>query len=714
MGLAASQARFLCITARKADCEYRSTELAQQKLDITKQISDISTQYAQAMNATKLIWSNEAVENDFGLTYSLLMMPSAANDYNPYMVTSPSGAIVLNSEYAAAAKAAGISKAGGVGSQVSRDKFISALAYGGIVTEETAKAITVYDYEVSGKDAVTGKLEFNDVENPSISSISWNPAAGMGSEPLDKSSVNAMTLEDLCLSETMGKQLVDWAKILLDGENQITSLEYSREEERLNDLLSKVSGFGTKKVDDDVVNQLKADYRNQKNSVVNPLADPETLRLESLVDQAQHIYDVDQRDIDGDDKLETVLINPATNNPILDHNKQPVTQDAAFEAIKAQLQADLDAHKALKSTINVESIQGEFNTSVNSLKGTNQLDDDGTTQITSTYSVVQNGVINHYQAELQEMTIGDILTGNIVLMANNNLAGTSSEERLETFVSNVTKLLDSMVAIFGYSETKDLSGQGLNVDDASSSALSFAYNMVKKTFLSLNDAVGTGSRTNNKSMVDNSAYLNAENYNRVGYMTDGAEYYGVSLTNMLRSFLTYYENALSGANSDYVVGKGVDSTIYVTDNLSYVYIGQAEEDAVTDMEAKSADFFDQLYNNILEYGWREDAATDDYEYLEAALKDGRYSMSSLNQDGYYYQTRYNETGYMVEVSDTDAIERAEAEFSSKKAELTYKEDSIDLKTKKLDAEISSLSTEYDTVKNLISKSIEKTFALFSN
>ena len=135
MGLAASQARFLCITARKADCEYKSTALAQEKLDITKQLSDISTKYAQSMNATKLIWQNEAITNDYGVTYSLLMMPTAANDYNPYMITSPSGAIVLNTEYAAAARAAGISKAGGVGSQESRDKFISALAYQGSVTK---------------------------------------------------------------------------------------------------------------------------------------------------------------------------------------------------------------------------------------------------------------------------------------------------------------------------------------------------------------------------------------------------------------------------------------------------------------------------------------------------------------------------------------------------------------------------------------------------
>ncbi len=37
-----------------------------------------------------------------------------------------------------------------------------------------------------------------------------------------------------------------------------------------------------------------------------------------------------------------------------------------------------------------------------------------------------------------------------------------------------------------------------------------------------------------------------------------------------------------------------------------------------------------------------------------------------------------------------------------------------MKSKKLDAEISSLSTEYDTVKQLISKSIEKTFQMFQN
>ena len=213
-------------------------------------------------------------------------------------------------------------------------------------------------------------------------------------------------------------------------------------------------------------------------------------------------------------------------------------------------------------------------------------------------------------------------------------------------------------------------------------------------------------------MTDNSAYANATNNNRIGQNSDGT-YTALSLSNMLSSFLTYYDNALNGTNSKYVVGKSVETSNFVTDDSGYYYIGKESGTSASQIE-RLADFFDEIYNNICEKGWREDSSIDDEEYMTSAIKDGRYAMASLNNDGYYYQTRYNETGYMEEVTDDDAIARAEAEFTRMKSELTYKEDSIDLKSKKLDAEISALSTEYDTVKNLISKSIEKTFTMFSS
>lgn len=692
MGLAASQARFLCLTARKADCEYKSTELAQQKLEITNQLSDISNEYSSAMNATKLMWSNDAIDGDYGLSYSLLMMPSAMNDYNPYMVTTPSGAIVLNSQYAKAAKAAGISKAGGGGTQESRDKFISALVGEGIVTSDTAKAITKYDYEIDEELSTDNKVVFKDNVQKN-GGIEWNPAAGMGAEPKNKASVDAMTLADLCMSELIGQQTVDWAKIMVpDG--QMTAKEVETEKKRLGDLVQNVS---TGTFDQNVSNQLSRDLANYKNTNSGKIGqaggptqeqyDKECARLEKLIEYTNNIENVDNQGF---------LID-ANDARIKDANGNDISKNGAMSLIQQQIKSDYDNFTATGSGVDFTNY---FNV--------DSYDLDKAQNGNKTFTVVQNGVINHYKDEIANMTLGDILSGNIVIMSNNGGASNA-----ETFSKQMLKMLDSLVAILGYSTTEDLTGKGLNVDEASAKALKFAYEMVKNTFLRPTDVSDTGSRYNDHSMTENSAYLNAENSNRIG--SDGdKKYYGLSLSNMMSAFLTYYDNALNGADSQYVVGKTLDTSIYVTDNSGYYYIAQGDADAVTTAAGKSADFFDELYNNILEHGWREDAAIDDSEYLESAIKDGRYSMSSLNQDGYYYQTRYNETGYMVEVSDTDAIARAEAEFTSKKAELTYKEDSIDLQTKQLDAEISSISTEYDTVKGLISKSIEKTFAMFSS
>lgn len=684
MGLAASQARFLCITARKADCEYKSTELAQQKLEITNQLSDISTEYSNAMNATKLMWSNDAVDGDFSMSYGLLMTPSVANDYNPYMVTTASGAIVLNSEYAAAAKAAGISKAGGIGSQDSRDKFIAALSYQGLITDTTSKAITRTDYEVdTDKTAAT-------------SGVDWNPAAGMGAIPKNKNSVAAMTLSDIINSSAIGKKTIDWAKVSANGKT--TKKEYTDETSRLQKLVSKAQ---TGNITDDIVNQLKRDKANYMSANPAPDStdtekrakyDADIKKFDELITQASYIQTTK-----ADDKGNITYTYKDANG-----NKQTASfnKTTALNNIKTQLQSDLDTYEKAHTAGGVD-FKDTFNTSANSLAS----DKNGG----KTFSVVENGVINHYADEISSISIGDILSNQVVLMSNNT--------DLTAFKQQVVELLNSIVGVFGYSKSEDLTGQGLNVDEASAKALKFAYDMVIATYLNTKAVERTGNRTSDKSTVDNSAYQNAVDYNRIGSdnENDGkGTYCAVSLTNMLNSFLTYYENSLTGADSPYVVGKSVETSQYVTDNSGYTYIGQDDEDSVTEADKKSADFFDEVYNNILEHGWREDASIDDSEYLENAIKNGNYSMSSLNNDGYYYQTRYNETGYVVEVSDKDAIARAEAEFTSKKAELTYKEDSIDLKTKQLDAEISSLSTEYDTVKSLISKSIEKTFAMFSN
>lgn len=624
MGLATSQARFLCITARKADCEYKSTELAQQKLEITNQLSDISANYANAMNSTKLVWKNDLVENDYGLTYNLLMTPSAANDYNPYMVTTSSGAIVLNSEYAAAAKAAGISKAGGISSADGRDKFIAALVPGGIVTQDTANSIMTTDYVATKMDDGTLKVDKANT-SATTGNVGWNSGAGMGSTPLDKNSVDGLDKAALIMSDLIGEQLVDWAQLLTTSSEQITSAKY---------------------------------------------------------DSTIKDYDVQ-------------IKKAATALQYAEANTEDYT--AKKKALEALQDAKADFIKEAKKKGIVDVTRDNFQMDNNSIRDTG-------------FTVVSNGTITYDEDTIKKMTIGDLLSSNIVLMTQNQSADKMSKY--------ATKLMESIASIFGYRN----SGHGLNMDSKSNEALEFAMTMVKNINLKASNAITQGSSCDDKAMTNNSAYVNANDYNRIGVgqknilgtdIKAGTSYQAVSVSNLLSSFLTYYDNYMNGNSSAYVVGKRVDTSAFVTDDRNYRYFAEAEGTATSQKE-KLADFYDQLYNNLCEKGWREDASVQDNEYLENALKTGRYAMSSLHEDGYFYQTRYNETGYIVEETDSDAIARAEAEFTQKKAELTYKEDAIDMKSKKLDAEISSLSTEYDTVKQLISKSIEKTFQMFQN
>lgn len=621
MGLATSQARFLCITARKADCEYKSTELAQQKLEITNQLSDISANYANAMNSTKLVWKNDLVKNDYGLTYNLLMTPSAANDYNPYMVTTSSGAIVLNSEYAAAAKAAGISKAGGISSADGRDKFIAALVPNGIVTQDTANSIMTTDYVATKMDDGTLKLDKANT-SATTGNVGWNSGAGMGSTPLDKNSVDGMDKATLIMSDLIGKQLVDWAQLITTSSEQITSAKY---------------------------------------------------------DSTIKDYDVQIK------KAATALQYAEANT------EDYKVKEAALNALK---DAKADFIKNAKKNGIVDVDRKSFQMDNNSVHDTG-------------FTVVSNGTITYDEDTIKKMTIGDLLSSNIVLMTQNQSADKMSKY--------ATKLMESIASIFGYRN----SGHGLNMDSKSNEALEFAMTMVKNINLKASNAITQGTSVDDKAMTNNSAYVNANDYNRIGtsgkyvFPTGPVSYQAVSVSNLLSSFLTYYDNYMNGNSSAYVVGKRVDTSAFVTDDRNYRYFAEAEGTATSQKE-KLADFYDQLYNNLCEKGWREDASVQDNEYLENALKTGRYAMSSLHEDGYFYQTRYNETGYIVEETDSDAIARAEAEFTQKKAELTYKEDAIDMKSKKLDAEISSLSTEYDTVKQLISKSIEKTFQMFQN
>lgn len=150
MGLAASQARLLTITTRKADCEYQSMRLSHQKIALSRDMTTLSNEYQNSLTKTKLVYDFYGTgDTSTPLSYSLMMTPSILNNNVPIMLTNAEGRVVLDAKYAAAARAAGIPQEGinGFPSEAIRNAFLDALGDQGIISENLAENLQDITYD---------------------------------------------------------------------------------------------------------------------------------------------------------------------------------------------------------------------------------------------------------------------------------------------------------------------------------------------------------------------------------------------------------------------------------------------------------------------------------------------------------------------------------------------------------------------------------------
>lgn len=416
---------------------------------------------------------------------------------------------------------------------------------------------------------------------------------------------------------------------------------------------------------------------------VQGLADPSTIK--SIYDLGDAGY---TKSGIGGAIIDKTLTNAMTTNTFITYMQNAVDEkgNSIYALDVISLLADADGNK--------EVTDDEFNkTFCTTTSPSNK--DDGKIIITKSGNALS-------RQDIEKLTLGDLLSGKY------EMSGTMGAEALSSIAE---KVLAGMAAKFGLGESANV--KGLNVDATSESALKQAYEF-SKLQLNANYAVSSSGKTTYAAISN--AISAAQGSNTIAKSNQNIS--SISLTNMLKSFLTNFAIALKG----YDAGYGVDKTStkksdYVTDDLTYYFVLK-NDNATTEQSSLNADFYNMLYNQICMNG----ACTDknimqkinDQEYLTHALKNGQLFVSTLNTDGYFYQGHYTASGHIAEVTDDDAIAQAEAEYNVKKTKLNYKEETLELKMKNIDTELSSLTTEYDTVKNLISKNVEKVFTMFSS
>ncbi len=156
----------------------------------------------------------------------------------------------------------------------------------------------------------------------------------------------------------------------------------------------------------------------------------------------------------------------------------------------------------------------------------------------------------------------------------------------------------------------------------------------------------------------------------------------------------------------------------LSDEIYSVYDEQAEFDYFTVPNTPRTSKFSPAGEQLNQYYQViDDRLAGDKSWLEFALNNGILTMkqAGLRSTGEltWAGIEFSSTSDIREVEDTTRIAKAEAEYKKTLLEIQAEDKKYDMELKKLDTEHSALKSEVDSIKNVMTKNIEKSFTAFS-
>ena len=95
--------------------------------------------------------------------------------------------------------------------------------------------------------------------------------------------------------------------------------------------------------------------------------------------------------------------------------------------------------------------------------------------------------------------------------------------------------------------------------------------------------------------------------------------------------------------------------------------------------------------------------------MEYALESGIVTLEQVDKSYNWNSLDYKSCTKITEETDDAAVTKAEAEYNRAMNDIEAKDNIYDIELKNIDTEHTSLQTEYDVIKGVISKNIDRTF-----
>lgn len=717
MGMAASQARLLTITARLADNELRSQTINNAKMRLSTQSSQASENYINALNNATMKFSNYDVNGEAvsqNLTFNAL---TAYSSYNTqYGLANASGQLLVSESEAAMFKNAGGNlnkylQAHGLEYTTTYFENIGAMKndaypspFNNISVEDLKSyyeqyssfesSLELQNFQESYKDFVKETANLNKAVNTALKSYLVN-----GTDSLDlvvknddiqfnvpdeapiKFGINQADIESF-KNAFKGTNSNNYNIVKLKNEGLISETDYKSLEAKINNIKYTERTMHTADGDDVDVNGIqRADAidlsaaEDTKSGTITYTIDGD---VKIVVDKSTGKVKSCEYTTGGQTVSES-----DTNSRTLGYAGEEKSIDDAIKKENGVSFKDF-----VNNLYYTETVDSETSNSFFSLTG------DGTEK--SPYQAFEGGIVNSTDTSKVKEFYNDL-----------------ADDIINSIMNSVNKEKFAQILIDKAGKSKELEAMGIDLkayipglENVTLAQQLTNYQTAKDTFL---DTI-FDSESKNQVVED------LQSNKVISYIDENGETKQVTVTpeNLTDiDFILQYlkQSNLTQSNSFNTIIKQhiVETMIENNGTPKYAWVDSNDTSNKDNADTKA-----QWYTNLfkrMQQGYKaiENGLASSSQWMEYALESGIVTLEQVDKSYNWNSLDYKSCTKITEETDDAAVTKAEAEYNRAMNDIEAKDNIYDIELKNIDTEHTSLQTEYDVIKGVISKNIDRTF-----
>lgn len=716
MGMAASQARLLTITARLADNELRSQTINNAKMRLATQSSQASENYVNALNNATMKFTNydaTGASQIQPLTYNAL---TAYSSYNTqYGLVNSSGQILVSESEAALFQKAG----GNLNSYLQYHGLEYTTTYfeelGGLKNElypAPFNNISVEELKgyYEGYNSYENSVEVEAYEKNYAEYLKASSALGVASQLIldeyllngPSSKINkvdeAITM-DFGINRGMSNLLNYFKSQFLGNNSQTYNLENLK---------------NSKLISDSLYESLKNEINSYEYGKVSQTA------ADGTVSQKDAIKYTDSRTIT---KAAVANEDGSYNYTLSDGITVTVGTDGLVSAIDTQIFDDhyatatdasgvVNYPKKSDGTIeNTLSLEQFIDQMSYTLSGTNE--DGSTWSMDHYYDLTTDAegkqILNSYAYITDETEVKTALNEATESIIDQLIQNINYENFAKWVTTQNPNVLQTTYGIDINQEIKSLSGKTVQevLQEYLDAKNQFLNNIFSTEVIPDSNPAKKYTDQVNQDLIDNYTFTITNENGEEETLVVTAE----NLTD-IDFVLKYLQNRnLKQSESFNTVIKEylIDEMIAVNGEPKYAWVDENDTSNTGNADAK-AQWYTNLFKRMQEgYKALENGLASSSEWMEFALESGIVTLEQVDKSFKWNGLDYKTCTMITEETDDAAVTKAEAEYNRAMNDIEAKDNIYDLELKNIDTEHTSLQTEYDSIKGVISKNIERTF-----